>query len=86
LPFTRNDIVQYLEQHKVGTRLLFGGNLLRQPAFQGIEHRVSGKLFNSDVITTDTFWIGCYPWIGDVQIEYMIGTIAEFLGQYKRKK
>lgn len=86
LPFTRNDIVQYLEQHKVGTRLLFGGNLLWQPAFQGIEHRISGKLFNSGIITTDTFWIGCYPGIGDAQIAYMLEVISNFLGKYKRKK
>ena len=85
LPFTRNELVQYLEAHKIGTRLLCGGNLLRQPAFQGIEHRISGKLFNSDVITDNSLWIGCYPGIGDSMIDYILGVFETFIEGHKKK-
>jgi dTDP-4-amino-4,6-dideoxygalactose transaminase len=85
VPFTRNELVQYLEEHKVGTRLLFGGNLLRQPAFQGIQHRVSDKLYNSDAITDSTFWVGCYPGITDAMIDYTLQVFEDFIKERGRK-
>lgn len=84
LPFTRFELIDYLEKHNVGTRLLFGGNLLYQPAFSKIEHRISDKLFNSDVITKDTFWIGCYPGITDEMIDYTLGIFDDFIKEHKK--
>ena len=78
-PFGRYDLVQHLESHRIGTRQLFGGNLLAQPAYQNIEHRVSGTLKNSEIISLNTFWIGVYPGLTDEMIDYMIGTLSEFI-------
>lgn len=83
-PFTRLELVKYLEEHKIGTRLLFGGNLLRQPAFMNIPHRIPEKLYNSDTITSFTFWIGCHPSIGLPEIDYIESIFEEFIS--KRKK
>lgn len=78
-PFGRYDLVQHLESHRIGTRQLFGGNLLAQPAYQNIEHRVSGTLKNSEIISLNTFWIGVYPGLTDEMIDYMIGTLSQFI-------
>ena len=78
-PFGRYDLVQHLESHRIGTRQLFGGNLLQQPAYQNIEHRVSGTLKNSEIISLNAFWIGVYPGLTDEVIDYMIGTLSEFI-------
>ena len=60
-PSKREDLTRALEAHKIGTRLLFGGNLLRQPAYEGCEYRVVGNLPNSDFVMNNVFWIGVYP-------------------------
>ena len=78
-PFTRYDIVQHLEEHRIGTRQLFGGNLLAQPAYQNIEHRVSGTLKNTEIVSTGSFWIGVYPGLSDEMIDFMIETISVFM-------
>lgn len=79
-PFTRRDIVKHLESKMVGTRLLFGGNLLRQPAYKGVPHKIfGGELINTDIIAESTFWIGVHPSIDDVMIEYIIHTINEYV-------
>ena len=67
----RDDLVQYLNANKIGTRLLFAGNLLKQPAYEKIEHRVVGDLKNSDKVMKYIFWIGVYPGINDKQIEFI---------------
>lgn len=81
-PFTRNDIVEYLEQNKIGTRLLFGGNLLRQPAYEGIPHKIFQPLVNTDVIMRNTFWVGVWPGIDDERLEYIIKTIETFVERH----
>jgi CDP-6-deoxy-D-xylo-4-hexulose-3-dehydrase len=78
-PFTKNDFVADLERHKIATRSLFGGNLLRQPAWQGRPHRVAGALDNSDTVATSTFLIGVYPGIDDERLAYVQDTLRGFL-------
>ena len=78
--FTRNDLVRYLEDNKVGTRLLFGGNLLKQPVFtqNDYEYRVVGELNNTDIVMNLTFWIGVWPGIDDDCIKYMLDVFEDF--------
>jgi CDP-4-dehydro-6-deoxyglucose reductase, E1 len=78
-PFTRFELVQHIESRRIGTRQLFGGNLLRQPAYLKSPMRVVGDLTNADFITENTFWIGVYPGLTDEMINYMIDTISEFV-------
>lgn len=78
-PKTRNQIVKELNDKKIGTRLLFGGNLLRQPAFIGTPRRVISKLENTDRIMSDTFWIGVWPGLSNEMLDYMIETIKSTL-------
>jgi CDP-6-deoxy-D-xylo-4-hexulose-3-dehydrase len=71
-PFTRNQVTAYLEERKIATRLLFGGNLTRQPAYRDREYRVVGSLSNTDFVMNQVFWIGLYPGINPEIIEYML--------------
>jgi CDP-6-deoxy-D-xylo-4-hexulose-3-dehydrase len=71
-PFNRNQAIAFLENRKIATRLLFGGNLLRQPAYQGIRHRVVGLLENTDFIMNQVFWVGVYPGINSEMLTYMV--------------
>ena len=77
---TRNDLVKYLDQEKVGTRLLFAGNLTRQPYMIGRAFRVSGDLNNSDVVMNNTFWIGLQPALTEEMLDYSVQKIETFLG------
>jgi len=74
----RNDICRWLDTQGIGNRPVFGGNLLRQPAYQSIRHRVIGNLPNSNVVHERAFWIGCWPGLNDDQLEYAIDKIAEY--------
>jgi CDP-6-deoxy-D-xylo-4-hexulose-3-dehydrase len=76
----RSDLLKYLDQHKIGTRLLFGGNLIRQPYFQGKTYRVSGSLENTDRVMNDSFWLGVYPALGEQEFDYMAEKLATFFG------
>lgn len=78
-PFTKNDFVAFLEERRIATRSLFGGNLLRQPAWEGRPHRVVGSLVNSDTIMGSTFLVGVYPGIDDERLDYMQQTLRAFL-------
>ena len=80
-PINRYDLVQYIESRRIATRQLFAGNILKQPAYEKVPHRVVGDLTNSDIITTNTFWIGVYPGLTDAMIDYMIMTIDEFMAK-----
>lgn len=79
-PKTRNQIVQELNEAKIATRLLFGGNLLRQPAFMGTPRRVVGDLTNTDIVMNDTFWIGVWPGLTIPMLDYMITELREMFG------
>ena len=72
---TRNGVTRELENSKIATRLLFAGNLVRQPAYLGIERRVIGDLKQSDFVMDNVFWIGVYPGIGAGMRDYMIETL-----------
>jgi CDP-4-dehydro-6-deoxyglucose reductase, E1 len=85
-PFTRRELVQHLEENKIGTRLLFGGNLIRQPAYKGIPYKIFGEdLMVSDIIARDTLWIGVHPSITDEQIDYMLGVFHSFIIKQRKK-
>jgi len=77
---TRNDLVQKLDSKKVATRLLFAGDLRKQPYFKDVNYRVVGELPNTDIIVNDTFWIGVTPMINDEMLAYMIACFDEILG------
>jgi CDP-4-dehydro-6-deoxyglucose reductase, E1 len=77
-PFSRDDLIGFLEQRRIQTRLLFGGNLTRQPAYQGIERRVVGDLRNSDLVMNNTFWIGVYPGLTEEMLDYVLAAFGEF--------
>ncbi|MDD9266609.1 lipopolysaccharide biosynthesis protein RfbH [Paenibacillus sp. GCM10023248] len=79
LKFTKNDIVNYLEENKIQTRMLFAGNLTRQPSFSEVEYRIHGDLKNTDKIMNDTFLIGVYPGLTEEMVNYMIKKIREFI-------
>lgn len=79
-PVSRVDLLKYLDQEKVGTRLLFAGNLVHQPYMQGRNYRVSGSLENSNRTMTDTFWIGVQPALTQDMMDYSVSKIEAYLG------
>lgn len=81
-PFTRNELTEYLEMNKIGTRNVFSGNLLAHPAYKNIKYRVVGKMSNADLVMNNAFWLGVYPGIGDEQIGYVKMVILRFLNKY----
>jgi CDP-6-deoxy-D-xylo-4-hexulose-3-dehydrase len=84
-PLTRKELVDYLEWHHIQTRQLFGGNLLRQPAFKGVEHRVVGGLTNTDRIMNDSFFIGVYPGLSAAMLDYVEGVFDRFFATLGRR-
>ncbi len=83
-PFTRQDLVHHLESKKIETRMIFAGNLLRQPAYGKIPKRVAGELKNSDLVMTNTFFVGVYPGLTEPMLDYMIGQFHEFVRAPKK--
>jgi len=79
-PVSRADLINYLDQNKVGTRLLFAGNLTRQPYMIGRDFRISGTLTNTDTIMNNTFWIGVYPGLTEEMLDFAAWKIENILG------
>jgi CDP-4-dehydro-6-deoxyglucose reductase, E1 len=82
-PFTRDQLTKALEAGKIGTRNIFAGNLIRQPAYEGWEYRVVGELTNTDFVMNNVFWIGTYPGLTNEMLDYIAKTAAEFAGGAK---
>ena len=78
-PFGREALIRHLDEHRIGTRLLFGGNLIRQPYMRGRDYRVVGQLTNADIVTERTFWIGLYPGLGESHLQFVTETISNFI-------
>jgi CDP-6-deoxy-D-xylo-4-hexulose-3-dehydrase len=76
----RVDLLEYLDQHKIGTRLLFAGNLTRQPYMKNMNYRISGELSNTDFVMNNSFWIGVYPGISEEMLDYVATKIENFFG------
>lgn len=81
-PFKRRDIVNFLEERKIATRHIFGGNLVRQPAYQEAEMRIVGPLVNSDRVMNDSFVVGVYPGLKARAIDYMVDSFKLFLTKF----
>jgi CDP-6-deoxy-D-xylo-4-hexulose-3-dehydrase len=81
-PFSRNALVQYLEEKRIGTRLLFGGNLVRQPLYQGLKYRVVGELGNTDRVMQSAFWLGVFPGLTEEMLTYTVSQIREFVRSF----
>lgn len=79
-PFKRVDLLAYLDQYKIGSRLLFAGNLMRQPYFKDKLYRVVGELKNTDTVMNNTFWVGVYPGLNTTMLDYMVEKIGAFSG------
>ena len=82
-PFTRDQLTRALEAQKIGTRLLFAGNLLRQPAYEGWEYRVVGDLPNTDFVMNQVFWIGVYPGLTKEMLDFIAKVIMDFVESSK---
>ncbi len=82
-PFTRDQLTRALEAKKIGTRLVFAGNLLRQPAYEGWEYRVVGEMKNTDYVMNNVFWVGVFPGLTEPMLDFIVETATEFVGTAK---
>ncbi len=80
----RVELLKYLDQFKIGTRLLFAGNLIRQPYFEGRTYRISGDLTNTDKVMNDTFWIGVYPGLTEEMLGFVVEKLGSFFGVFAK--
>ena len=78
-PIDRNKFVEYLEQNKIGTRLFFGGNLLKQPAYHNLNYRKIDDLKNTDLLMNNSFWLGVWPGLNQVHYDYIIDTVRKYI-------
>jgi len=76
-PLTRNAVIQHLEERKIATRLVFAGNLTRQPAYENVRYRIAGSLDNTDFVMNNVFWIGVYPGLKPDMLEHMLGAFHD---------
>ena len=82
-PFTRRDLNGWLEERNIETRLLFGGNIVRQPGYRDIGYRAVGDLPHSDTVLRSSFFIGVYPGLDDARMDYVIHTLETFFAQQR---
>jgi CDP-6-deoxy-D-xylo-4-hexulose-3-dehydrase len=75
----REDLLRFLDARKIGTRLLFAGNITKQPAYKDIEFRVVGDLTNTDIVMTRSFWVGVYPGLTKQMLDYVIESITDYM-------
>ena len=78
-PFSRPEVIAFLEERKIASRALFGGNLTRQPAYQNVRYRTIGDLRNSDLVMNNLFWIGVYPGLTPEMLDYMLHSLQHFV-------
>jgi CDP-6-deoxy-D-xylo-4-hexulose-3-dehydrase len=78
-PVDREELLRFLDSRKIGTRLLFAGNLLKQPAYRNTDFRVVGDLTNTDIVMKRTFWVGTYPGLTGEMLDYIAESISEFM-------
>ena len=78
-PVNREDLLRFLDSRKIGTRLLFAGNITKQPAYKDVDFRVVGDLTNTDVVMTRSFWVGVYPGLTTQMMDYVIESIRDFM-------
>jgi CDP-6-deoxy-D-xylo-4-hexulose-3-dehydrase len=83
-PANREELLRFLDSRKIGTRLLFAGNLTRQPAYKDVDWRIVGDLTNTDIVMKRTFWVGTYPGLTPVMLDYIIASISEFMEKASR--
>ena len=76
----RTDLTKYLDENKIGSRLLFAGNLTKQPYFEGLEYTVLGSLHNTDITMNQTLWVGLYPGLKHEHLDYIVEKLEEFFG------
>lgn len=81
-PFTRNQVLEFLEQQRIEGRSLFAGNITRHPALRGVNYKVSGSLKNSDLILKNTFFIGVWPGLNNLQLNYVKEVFRGFLRKH----
>jgi CDP-4-dehydro-6-deoxyglucose reductase, E1 len=82
-PFRRDELIRALESNKIATRLLFAGNLLRQPAYEGSEYRAVGSLPNTDFVMNNVFWVGVYPGLTEGMLDFIAGTLGKLAAKSK---
>ena len=82
-PKNRHALLQYLEDHKVGSRLLFAGNILKQPGYLDMPHRIVGPLDNTDRVMNDTFWVGSWPGLEEEHLDYIAQKMVDFVNENK---
>jgi CDP-6-deoxy-D-xylo-4-hexulose-3-dehydrase len=78
-PVNREELLRFLDSRKIGTRLLFAGNILKQPAYKNVEFRVVGDLTNTDIVMKRSFWVGVYPGLTHPMLDYIIESITDFM-------
>ena len=81
-PVDREDLLRYLDSRKIGTRLMFAGNIMKQPAYRNVDFRVVGDLTNTDIVMRRTFWVGVYPGLTEPMLDYIADSITEFVNKY----
>jgi CDP-6-deoxy-D-xylo-4-hexulose-3-dehydrase len=78
-PVNREELLRFLDSRKIGTRLLFAGNILKQPAYKNVDFRVVGDLTNTDIVMKRSFWVGVYPGLTKPMLDYVIESITDFM-------